>query len=67
MQYPYFAPNFSNMFQRGGLGAGQYLGYDVLNRRGDIPAQTLLGVPTLAVNNIGVPIGQANTGATSLV
>jgi hypothetical protein len=67
MQYPYFAPNFNNMFQRGGLGAGQYLGYDVLNRRGDIPAQTLLGVPTLAVNNIGVPIGQANTGATSLV
>jgi len=66
-QTPIFAPNFSNLFQRGGLGAGQYLGYDVLNRRGDIPAQTLLGVPTLAVNNIGVPIGQANTGATSLV
>jgi hypothetical protein len=64
---PIFQPNFNNLFQRGGLGVGQYLGYGLLPRAGDIPGQTLLGVPTLAVNNIGVPIGQANTGAASLV
>lgn len=66
-QTPIFAPNFSNLFQRGGLGAGQYLGYGLLPRAGNIPAQTLLGVPTLAVNNIGVPIGQGSVGQAALI
>lgn len=41
MQYPNYQVDFNNMFQRGGLGAGQYLGYDLLNMRGDIPVGAL--------------------------
>jgi hypothetical protein len=53
---------FMNLYQRGGLGAGQYLGYDLINRLGDIPAETLLGTPIFGGN-----IGQTSPSATSLV
>jgi hypothetical protein len=53
---------FMNLYQRGGLGAGQYLGYDLLNRLGDIPAETLLGTPILGGN-----IGQTSPSTASLV
>lgn len=64
-------PNlFNAQFQRGGLGAGQFIGYDLLNRTGDIPQQTLLGVSPLAMppmNLLGVNSGQAPTSAPALV
>jgi len=64
-------PNlFNAQFQRGGLGAGQFIGYDLLNRTGDIPQQTLLGVSPLAMppmNLLGVTGGQAPTSQTALV
>jgi len=64
-------PNlFGAQFQRGGLGAGQFIGYDLLNRTGDIPAETLLGVSPLAMppmNLLGVTGGQAPTSQASLV
>lgn len=53
---------FMDLYRRGGLGAGQYLGYDLARMLGDIPAQTLLGTPTL-----GGMIGQAPTSQASLV
>lgn len=53
---------FMNLYSRGGLGAGQYLGYDLARMLGDIPAQTLLGTPTL-----GGMIGQAPASQASLV
>jgi hypothetical protein len=53
---------FMNLYQRGGLGAGQYLGYDLINRLGDIPAETLLGTPILGGN-----IGQTSPSTASLV
>ena len=53
---------FMDLYRRGGLGAGQYLGYDLARMLGDIPAQTLLGTPTL-----GGQIGQASMGQASLV
>jgi hypothetical protein len=53
---------FMNLYRRGGLGAGQYLGYDLINRLGDIPAETLLGTPIFGGN-----IGQTSPSATSLV
>lgn len=64
-------PNlFNAQFQRGGLGAGQFIGYDLLNRTGDIPQQTLLGVSPLAMpplNLLGVTGGQVPASQTSLV
>ena len=64
-------PNlFNAKFQRGGLGAGQFIGYDLLNRTGDIPQQTLLGVSPLAMpplNLLGVTGGQVPASQTSLV
>lgn len=64
-------PNlFNAQFQRGGLGAGQFIGYNLLNRTGDIPQQTLLGVSPLAMpplNLLGVTGGQAPTSQTALV
>ena len=64
-------PNlFNAQFQRGGLGAGQFIGYDLLNRTGDIPQQTLLGVSPLAMppmNLLGINYGQAPTSAPALV
>lgn len=64
-------PNlFNAQFQRGGLGAGQFIGYDLLNRTGDIPGQTLLGVSPLAMppmNLLGVTGGQAPTSQAALV
>lgn len=64
-------PNlFNAQFQRGGLGAGQFIGYDLLNRTGDIPQQTLLGVSPLAMppmNLLGVTGGQTPTSQTALV
>lgn len=64
-------PNlFNAQFQRGGLGAGQFIGYDLLNRTGDIPQQTLLGVSPLAMppmNLLGVTGGQAPASQTALV
>lgn len=64
-------PNlFNAQFRRGGLGAGQFIGYDLLNRTGDIPQQTLLGVSPLAMppmNLLGVTSGQAPTSQTALV
>jgi hypothetical protein len=64
-------PNlFGAQFQRGGLGAGQFIGYDLLNRTGDIPAETLLGISPLAMppmNLLGVTGGQAPTSQASLV
>lgn len=41
MQYPNYQVDFSNLFQRGGGGAGQFLGYDLLNMLGDIPAEAM--------------------------
>lgn len=64
-------PNlFNAQFQRGGLGAGQFIGYDLLNRTGDIPNETLLGVSPLAMapmNLLGINYGQAPTSAPALV
>lgn len=64
-------PNlFNAQFQRGGLGAGQFIGYDLLNRTGNIPQQTLLGVSPLAMpplNLLGVTGGQVPASQTSLV
>lgn len=64
-------PNlFNAQFQRGGLGAGQFIGYDLLNRTGDIPQQTLLGVSPLAMppmNLLGINYGQTPTSAPALV
>ena len=53
---------FMNLYRRGGLGAGQYLGYDLINRLGDIPLETLLGTPIFGGN-----VGQTSPGTTSLV
>jgi len=53
---------FMNLYRRGGLGAGQYLGYDLINRLGDIPLQTLLGTPIM-----GGQVGQTNASTASLV
>jgi hypothetical protein len=53
---------FMNLYQRGGLGAGQYLGYDLINRLGDIPAETLLGTPIFGGN-----VGQTSPSTASLV
>jgi len=53
---------FMNLYRRGGLGAGQYLGYDLMNRLGDIPLQTLLGTPIM-----GGQVGQTNASTASLV
>jgi hypothetical protein len=52
-----------NLYNRGGLGAGQYLGYDLSRMAGDIPLTNLLGTPILP----GVMNGQAAASQTSLV
>lgn len=54
---------FMNLYNRGGLGAGQYLGYDLSRMAGDIPLTNLLGTPILP----GVMNGQAAASQTSLV
>jgi len=53
---------FMNLYSRVGLGAGQYLGYDLVRGLGNIPTETLLGTPIMGGN-----VGQTSMGQTSLV
>ena len=61
-------PNlFNAQFRRGGLGAGQFIGYDLLNRTGDIPLETLLGVSPIATGREALlPIRRDGNGITPL-
>ena len=61
-------PNlFNAQFRRGGLGAGQFIGYDLLNRTGDIPLETLLGVSPIATGREALlPIRRDENGITPL-
>jgi hypothetical protein len=42
---------YNNLFKRQGVGAGQYLGYDIMNKLGDIPPELmgLLGTSAQAL------------------
>lgn len=61
-------PNlFNAQFQRGGFGAGQFIGYDLLNRTGDIPLETLLGVSPIATGREALlPIRRDENGIAPL-
>lgn len=49
---------YNNLFKRQGVGAGNYLGYDLMNRLGDIPPELMGLLGTSAQPTTGVTSGQ---------
>jgi hypothetical protein len=49
---------YNNLFKRQGVGAGNYLGYDFMNKLGDIPPELMGLLGTSAQANTGVTSGQ---------